>query len=638
MIVRSSWRPFVVGIAAFVTMVALYQSTRAPSVTFIDSGELSAVATLLGIAHPTGYPLFAMLGRLVAMVPLGSEEVVRLNVFASVLTALAVVVVYGLTLLLMSPGPKPRRSAAREESSSWTDLIVSAAGALVFGTSVTVWAQSVSIEVYALHLLLLSGVLAALLIGIREQQRQGETVARGLVLCAFLLGLSFSNHLTTVLILPGLFYLYATTLSLKKHSLTRLARLLPWFGLGMSPYLYLLVRSSSHPVLDWGHPSTIGRLLWHVSGKQYRSWIFSGFESAERQFRYFVNRLPEEYSWIALVLAVVGGAVLWRAHRRLFWFLLILFVSCIAYSINYDIHDIDSYFLLAFLVIGLAAAYGMRVVARFALDRMPGRLHMVVVFACLSLVVLQVVGHRASVDQSDNYLVEDYTRAILTSVDSNAVVLSYQWDYFVSASLYVQHVRRERLDVAVIDKELLRRSWYYEVLEQQWPWLIGRCRGAVDRFLVELRKFEGGLPYSYTAIESSFNQMINDMIAAAMVDRTVYLGPEIEPQFGVGLERVPAGLLFKLRPPGSGTGELADWDIEIRPTSYRDRLVDGLRHQCARMLVFRAYWLSQRGSFGDALDALKKASSYSPSMPEIADLRIRIEAALKVGAGGGGKR
>jgi hypothetical protein len=280
----------------------------------------------------------------------------------------------------------------------------------------------------------------------------------------------------------------------------------------------------------------------------------------------------------------------------------------------------------------------MRAVAHLALDRLPGRLHMVVVLACVSLVLLQVVDHRTSVDQSDNHLVEDYTRAILSSVDSNAVVLSYQWDYFVSASLYIQHVRGERRDVAVIDKELLRRSWYYEVLEQQWPWLIGRCRGSVDRFLVELRKFEGGLPYSYTAIESAFNQMINDMIRAAMVDRTVYLGPEIEPHFGVGLERVPAGLLFKLRHPGSGTGELADWDVEIRPTLYRDRLVDGLRHQCARMLLFRAFWLSQRGSFSDALDALKKASSYSPSMPEIADLRARIEAALKVGEGGLGKR
>ena len=627
---RSVW----VGILVFVTMALVYQLTRAPSVTFIDSGELAAVAAVMGIAHPTGYPLFTLLGHLAAMVPFGTEVIVRLNVFASLLTALAVASVYALTLVAVKPGGGSRRAPPHDVGArSWMELALAAAGALVFGTSTTIWAQSVAIEVYALHLLLLTLVIAAFMAGVREQRRDLGRVSRELVLGSFLLGLSFSNHLTTVLVVPGLGYLYLSTFSIGRASLVRLLRLVPWFLLGLSPYAYLLVRSPAGPPLDWGHPSTVGRFIWHVSGKQYRSWIFSGFESATRQLDYVVRRLPDEFSWIALLLAAAGFLVLWKKSRRRFWFLAILFVSCVGYSINYDIHDIDSYFILAFLVLGLAAAVGMREFAVLAAARIPTVLRPAVPAVCLALGVLQFFTHRDAVDQSDNFLVEDYTRTILRSVDSNAVVLSYQWDYFVSPSLYYQHVRGEREDVAVIDKELLRRSWYFAVLERNVPWLVARSRASIDRFLVELRKFENGLPYRFEDIESSFNTMINDMIRVSMTDRRVYLGPELEPQFGVGLERVPAGLLFRLEGPGAGERDLAREPLRLRSTRYGDRLVDGLRYQCARMLVFRALWLSKRGLYDEALGALSSAADFTPSMPEIRTLRDEIEALAKRGGG-----
>jgi hypothetical protein len=619
-------RSVVVGGLVFGVMAIVYQLTRAPSVTFIDSGELATVATVVGIAHPTGYPLFTLLGRLVAVVPLGGEEIVRLNVFASLLTALAAAAFYGLVLIVAQPARASRRSSEASGDPSLAQLAIAAAGALVFGTSVTVWAQSVAVEVYALHLLLIAILIPVYLAGLRAQVRDEQSIGRMLMLAAFVLGLSFSNHLTTVLVLPAFVYLYISTLSLTKASLMRLVRIAPFFLLGLTPYIYLLVRSSSNPVQDWGHPATVGRFFAHVSGAQYRSWIFSGFESASRQFKYFVGRLPEEFSWIALLLAAAGLLYFWKNNRRLFWFLVILFVSCVGYAINYDIHDIDSYFLLAFFVLGLAAAHGMMELGVRVAGRLPRLLRPAVPLACAAVAVLQFVAHRDSVDQSDNFLVEDYTKTILRAVDSNAVVLSYQWDYFVSPSLYFQRVRHERADVAVIDKELLRRSWYFTSLERNWPWLVARSRESIDRFLVQLRKFEGGLPYRAEEIEASYNAMINDLIRSSRIDRPVYVGPEIEPQFGQGLERVPAGLLFKLEEPGRDWGALAHGQMRLRRTRYKDKLVDGLGYQCAKMLVFRALWAGRQARYGEALQALEEARQYSPSMPEIQILKAQIEA------------
>ena len=41
-----------------VIVFIIYLITLAPSVVQIDSGELTTVQAMPGIAHPTGYPLF----------------------------------------------------------------------------------------------------------------------------------------------------------------------------------------------------------------------------------------------------------------------------------------------------------------------------------------------------------------------------------------------------------------------------------------------------------------------------------------------------------------------------------------------------------------------------------------------------
>jgi hypothetical protein len=114
-------------------------------------------------------------------------------------------------------------------------------------------------------------------------------------------------------------------------------------------YSYLPIRASQNPILNWGNPLDWERILRHVSGKQYQVWLFSSFDSAGKQFSHFWSILPLEY-FLSLLLAVVGLFISIFKARKLAWFILITFVFTVLYSINYDIHDIDSYFLLAFII------------------------------------------------------------------------------------------------------------------------------------------------------------------------------------------------------------------------------------------------------------------------------------------------
>src|SRR4030042_7191791 len=69
---------------------ALYTATCAPSVLFGDGGEFQFVPYILGIAHPTGYPPYLLLGWLWShLLPMG-DVAYRMNLFSVLWAALAV--------------------------------------------------------------------------------------------------------------------------------------------------------------------------------------------------------------------------------------------------------------------------------------------------------------------------------------------------------------------------------------------------------------------------------------------------------------------------------------------------------------------------------------------------------------------
>jgi len=74
---------------AFLLLLALYLATLCPSVGGGDSGELTAAALTGGVPHPSGYPLFALLARFFAALPLGHSPAWRVNLLSAVPMAAA---------------------------------------------------------------------------------------------------------------------------------------------------------------------------------------------------------------------------------------------------------------------------------------------------------------------------------------------------------------------------------------------------------------------------------------------------------------------------------------------------------------------------------------------------------------------
>ena len=597
--------------AVAVLCFSVYLTTMCRTVSFIDAGELATVASLLGIAHPTGYPLFTLVAHCALWVPLGGEEILKLNIFSSVVVAVAVGVFFKLLLVLagLADSRKRKRRAPLPHEKSVLRF-AAAIASLVFGFSATVWGQSVAVEVYGLHLLLVLLTTLFFLKGIDAEEN--PKISRYLIAAAFLLGLSFTNHLTTLLIVPGLAYLYVRSYGLCRQSILGALKLLPFFSLGLTPYLYLPIRAGVHPPLNWGYPAEAERFFWHVSGKQYRTWMFSSFDSAEKQLSYFFNHFSSEFNWLIIVVLLYGVWKSFRSDRMIFWFLVVALLGCISYSINYDIHDIDSYFLLAYIVAGVFVFFGTLGLLQFLSGRQSTRLLALVSVSLLSLPVAQLVSNLKEVSEADNYLVADYVHNVFANTEKDAVILSYQWDYFVAPSLYFQLVRKERPDLVVIDKELLRRSWYLIHLKDRYPWLIDRSKVEVDSFLGELYKFEHDLPYDPRAIEARFVGMINSFVERSMENRQVYVGPEIEPEFAQQYFRIPDGLLFRLSHVVDNKG-LRPVSVDYRPSSFDSRLTRGLRSLYAKMLTANGARFLTKNQPSDASACIENALLVDPT-------------------------
>jgi hypothetical protein len=72
----------------FAAALAVYLATLAPTVTFVDGGELIVAAGYLGVAHPPGTPLYLMLAHLFTLLPVGNVAW-RVNFASALFAALA---------------------------------------------------------------------------------------------------------------------------------------------------------------------------------------------------------------------------------------------------------------------------------------------------------------------------------------------------------------------------------------------------------------------------------------------------------------------------------------------------------------------------------------------------------------------
>ena len=597
---------FLLPLFLFGACLTVYCLTLAPGVGFVDSGELAAVCATLGIAHPTGYPLYTLLGWLLTRLPLLLRPVVVLNLLSAVCSAAsAVTVYYGLDAVF--------RGISQHDPTLYSPIIrrsLCSAGSLLWAFCSVVWSCALIAEVYALHSLFISAISTLCLTILT---RSGDTSDKKLLyLLALLFGLSFSNHLSTVLLMPGVAYVLAKSRTWRtwRHSM----QLTSLFLAGLMPYLYLPIRARIAPTMNWGDPSSLQAFFWHVSGRQYRVWMFSSLETIATQAKYFVGLIMSSFGYIPTVFIPLGIYVLFRCHCPILFFSLLVFAADVLYATNYDIKDIDPYFLPSLLMCCVWMVTGMTNCAVYLARRSKHAVFRVPLYLCC-MPLLPLLFNYSDVDMKSDTHAERYTHALLSSLAPHAVILSYQWDYFCSPFYYLQLVEGVRPDVIMVEVLLLKRSWYLTQLERTYPELMAQVKKELARYRKELFKFEHNLPYDAAVLQSTYINLINAIIRAALQIRPVYLTYEIEQEIGAGLQRVPEGLAFRLYPPGTG---YVPYDVDAislpAPNEFneKNRYHRALKSFTAIMLVSRGIYELYWGNKDRSFSLIERSTAFAP--------------------------
>jgi hypothetical protein len=539
---------------AFAAPLAAYVATASRDLGAIDSGELAVVCRNLGIAHPTGYPLYTLIGRLAALGLPGATPIARLNLLSALCTGIACL--FGFLLFRSIIGRM--RPRACEVSG---DLLAMGA-AWLWGVHPALWSQAVSNEVHALQAALLACLLWL------ATADPGRESFRWRILTAYLLGLAFANHMSTIYIVPAL-AAGAIAEPLDRAWLRdrrRLLLLAAAFLVPLGLYAYLPLRSLREPLLDWGDPTSGSRFLRHVGGAQYRVWMFTSSASFRANLLGFLREWGTPIGWIPIAAALAGGVALARRNRPTCIRLVLGCLIGMVWASGYDIHDLEPYYATARLSLAGLAVAGAAILLPGSTASLARRSLLLVPLA--TAVVLGALRWETESRRDDRF-VRLYAQTLLEQLPPNAILISRHWDLVVSPILYLQQVEGRRTDVTVVDTELLRRSWYFPQLRRTDPRLLAPVEDRVTPFLEDLRLFEEHRPYDPRKIEEHYRSLISGIFVAHRMDRPIFHTPEIEPTFYGDWVGVPEAQVVHLVPdprmaPPAAPLDPAPWAAQAR--------------------------------------------------------------------------
>ena len=329
------WAPVVVGLLFFV----LYALTAAPSIVefFDDTLEFQFVLPTFGIAHPTGYPLYTMLGGLWSnALPLGTWAG-RANLFSALAGAVAVGLLARLTLRLA------KDAGLRH---GWAGALIAA---LLFGLGPVWWSQSTVAEVYALHLALLLATLnVAVEIGMAKEIVRQHRLTLWL---ALLLGLGLAHHRTIVLAGPALL----VWLLWRAPALWRPHRRQWGYLLALTAplllYLYLPLRSAQGVSdLNGAYQATLSGFLDHVLARNYGSFFAANPLWTPRSWPDWFALHRSQWGWAGIGLLAIGSlAPIWHARLRSGVTLLgVTFLTNLLFALLYRVGDQEVFLLPVF--------------------------------------------------------------------------------------------------------------------------------------------------------------------------------------------------------------------------------------------------------------------------------------------------
>jgi hypothetical protein len=332
-----------VGLTAFL----LYRSTLLPGLDFGDTAAFQDAGGSIEASPRQGYPLYFALGNLVVWT-VGGEPAFGMNL-ASALTGSAAC---GLFVLLA--GMVTRSVSA------------GIFGGLLLAGSYTFWSQSLIAEVYALHVLLVTATLAALLWWSRH-----PASTRGLAVVFAVYALGFGNHLMMVLLAPTLVIAIVLLAPDGARALLRprviaLAALMAALGSLQYVWNFLFLWTQPYPPASFVEGLQI--FWFDVTKSDWRESLVLGVSETalKRRLPMYAFDLRQQIGIVGIALALLGTIGLAYRSWRLATAFFAGYATALLFAVTYNVGDVHVFLLPSHLFVILASACGAGIVIELA--------------------------------------------------------------------------------------------------------------------------------------------------------------------------------------------------------------------------------------------------------------------------------
>jgi transmembrane protein TMEM260 (protein O-mannosyltransferase) len=452
---------FFVPVAAFL----IYLRTLAPGLLSGDSGEFQFAAWGWTLAHPTGYPLYLLIGGIWQhLIPLG-DPAYRLNLLSAVFSALAVGVCYRIFVDIAG-----HRGAA---------LIA----AMTFAVAPTFWSQATETEVYALNTLFIAVLIR---LALKWQARRDFRYSAA---WALTFGLSLAHHRSILLLIPAFAAFFAEAVferagrytswreRLGAHWLRRDIAYAALVALPLFLYAYVPLRASVTPYtrllvspaqMIVTFDNTPAGWISHIAGRSFEFEL--GFDAASiTSLEALPRRLLTEFNPLGTVLGLAGLiSLFYRRRLELVALTVFGFAAIVLFDVSYHIGDIADFYTPAYLFFAIWIASALGTILQYVSHHTHLRTGLLpTIVLLIAAAGLPVENFSASFVEQDRSLHTEWRdrwEAILGSdLPRNAILISNDRDE-MTPMWYLQLVKGLRTDTLGLFPQISPDAAYSNVM------------------------------------------------------------------------------------------------------------------------------------------------------------------------------
>lgn len=584
--------------ACVIGTVYLLRSPAAPYL--LDSSELVATTTALGVSHPPGHPAFHLLGFLWSMLPFGTAAF-RVHAFVAMTSA---------ACLGLLPYAAFRLGWLRTRA----HVAFASTTAVAIGFAPAFAQQSIRAEVYALNALV-AALATVLVLSPKPAARVGNVIALATVLGVGLL----NHHLLTVAAFPA----FAFGVIAFSATSSRVARLVAGTLTGaglLAGYLYLPARAAAQPAASWGWPDSLSEVWWILSAQAFQKTAgrAASIDFADSAIN-VIGVLGESLTLPGLLLAIAGLVIVALRSPRVGWFFALAIVFNLATQVAFGFDPMNpdalGYFMPTYWWLGLGLVF-----LTCEAD-LPGRLraHTGLAQVAFGLLLLTGIALTARSGPRTVSLAQYWDSELLRDEALNGLAPESAWitSYYETGfnTWYAQAVEDRRPDVLHIHQAFLTYDFYREML-------AARDDGSLALTAPEDTNLADGRPTGLLAMDA--------LLARASFAEVRIEAEQLVPP-ALSAHCIPTRLYLQLVPESLPTGRFPaslSREAVTYAAAVAERFPQPLEVQTARNLGWAYFNLAghlyQAGRLDTCSGVLAQALKLSPNDPDLRGFSAQV--------------